>query len=84
MKRFVDYFAYLEEEIRIKKLQYLVNQTCYILSHQLLSEPEARKRMEWLREQALILFPDKMETYDIVYQTRLDRLWKEHYGKLRR
>lgn len=80
MKRFVDYFAYLEEEFRIKKLQRLVDQTSYMLVHKLLTSQEARLRIKWVRQQAEELFPDQMQTYDLIYQTRLDRLFSENYG----
>ena len=80
MKRFVDYFAWLEEEYRLKKLQYLVDQTCYLLAHRLLTYPEAVIRIQWVRQEAKKLFPDQMETYDLIYQTRLDRLLAENYS----
>lgn len=80
MKRFVDYFAYLEEEYRIKKLQFLVDQTCYILAHRILSLQQAEERIRWVREEAQKLFPDKMATYDLIYQTRLDRIFSEQYS----
>ena len=80
MKRFVDYFAYLEEEYRIKKLQFLVDQTCYILAHRILSLQQAEERIRWVREEAQNLFPDKMATYDLIYQTRLDRIFSEQYS----
>jgi len=83
MTRFVDYFAWLEEEYRIKKLQYLVDQTCYLLRHRLLTYKQAIIRIRWVREEAEKLFPDKMETYDLVYQNRLDRLLAENYADLR-
>lgn len=79
MNRFVDYFAYLEEEFRIKKLQYLVDQTSYILRHKLLSFQQAQDRLKWVRQEAQKLFPDQMQTYDLIYQTRLDRLFSENY-----
>jgi hypothetical protein len=79
MKRFVDYFAYLEEEYRIKKLQYLVDQTCYLLRHRLLSLEQAKRRIDWVRGQAQDLFPDQMQTFDLIYQTRFNRLLAENY-----
>ncbi len=79
MNRFIDYFAYLEEEFRIKKLQYLVDQTSYILRHRLLSFGQAQNRIKWVRQEAQKLFPDQMQTYDLIYQTRLDRLFSENY-----
>ena len=81
MKRFVDYFAWLEEEYRLKKLQHLVDQTCYLLVHRLLTYPEAVIRIQRVRQEAKKLFPDQMETYDLIYQTRLDRLLAENYSK---
>jgi len=79
MNRFVDYFAYLEEEYRIKKLQFLVDQTCYILRHKLLTLEQALHRISWVRQEAQKLFPDQMQTFDLIYQTRLDRLLSENY-----
>jgi hypothetical protein len=83
MTRFVDYFAWLEEEYRIKKLQYLVDQTCYLLRLRLLTYKQAIIRIRWVRGEAEKLFPDKMETYDLIYQNRLDRLLAENYADLR-
>jgi hypothetical protein len=79
MKRFVDYFAWLEEEYRIKKLQFLVDQTCYLLVHRLLTYNEAVIKIAWVRKEAQKLFPNQMQTYDLIYQTRLDRLLAENY-----
>ena len=79
MKRFVDYFAYLEEEYRIKKLKFLVDQTCYILAHRILTLQQAQERIRLVREEAQKLFPGQMATYDLIYQTRLDRIFSEHY-----
>ena len=83
MSRFVDYFDYLEEEIRLKRLQRLVDQASFQLTHGLLSKEEAREAIVGIRAEAQRLFPDQMETYEIIYQHRFDRMLQENYPAIK-
>lgn len=78
---FVDYFTWLEEEIRIKKLQMLSHILCYKIVNAKISREQALLEIEKTREQAEKLFPEDMDKFDLIYKSRFHRLIEQFLDK---
>ncbi|OGC78102.1 MAG: hypothetical protein A2145_02380 [candidate division Zixibacteria bacterium RBG_16_40_9] len=74
MQRFVNYFDYLEEEIKLKKLQRIADVLCFLIVRKKLSIPEAEEKIQEARREAQEIVPDQMETFDLIYTNRFRRL----------
>ncbi|MFC1668123.1 hypothetical protein ACFL1T_01910 [Chlamydiota bacterium] len=62
-----------EEEKKVKYLQILVDITMQVIATQELSYDEACERINKLRTVCTTCFPDKGETFDLIYRPRLLR-----------
>ena len=71
--------ALQEEEKRIRQLRRLMDLTAALLWQADLSLSEAQKVISDARDAALRLFPDKGETFDLIYGSRLGRILSERY-----
>ena len=71
--------ALRDETQRLRQLQMTVRLVMSIISQSNLSFEEAARLVANTRRAALALFPDKGETYDLIYQPRLQRLLREKY-----
>ena len=69
--------ALLLEEKRIRKLKTIVDFTSALLWQADLTLSEAQKLIADTRKRALELFPDKGETFDLIYGSRLRRILTE-------
>lgn len=67
------------EEQKLKRLKATVDLTLALLCQSDLSLNEARKLIADARERVLELFPDKGETFDLIYGSRFRRLLVEKY-----
>ena len=67
------------EETRLKKLRRSMDFTAALLWQADLTLGEARKLVANARERALELFPDKGETFDLIYGSRFRRILAERY-----
>lgn len=67
------------EETGLKKLRRLMDFTAALLWQADLTLDEAQKLVADARERALELFPDKGETFDLIYGSRLRRILAERY-----
>ena len=74
MQRFVNYFDYLEEEIKLKKLQGIADVLCFLIMRRKLTIEEAEEKIAEARKEARKIIPDQMETYDLIYINRFRRL----------
>ena len=70
-----------EERRKIRYLRMLVDLTRIILYQGNLSYQEALQLVASTKEAALKLFPDKEETYDLLYRPRFERVLWEVYGR---
>ena len=68
-----------EEERRVKTLRFLVDFSLAYLAQTKLSLEEARAVVEGVKKQALHLFPEKEETFDLIYLPRFQRLLRDKY-----
>lgn len=67
------------EETGLKKLRHIMDFTAALLWQADLTLDEAQKLVGDARERALELFPDKGETFDLIYGSRLRRILAEKY-----
>jgi len=74
MQRFVNYFDYIEEETKLKKLQGIADVLCFLIMRRKLTIEEAEEKIAEARKEARKIIPDQMETYDLIYINRFRRL----------
>jgi hypothetical protein len=68
-----------EEERRLKTLRFLVDFTLAYLAQTKLPLEEAQAVVAGVKKQALLLFPEKEETFDLIYLPRFQRLLRDKY-----
>ena len=68
-----------EENRRIRTLRLLVDFSLTYLAQTKLSLEEAQAVVQGVKKQALRLFPDKEETFDLIYLPRFRRLLRDKY-----
>lgn len=69
-----------EEERRVRYLQRLVDLTLATIAQTRVSYSEAQRMVQGVRKQAYRLFPDKKDTFELIYTPRFRRLIAEKYG----
>lgn len=67
------------EEARVKKLRRITDFTATLLWQADLTLSEAQKLVADAKDRALELFPDKGETFDLIYGSRFRRILAERY-----
>ncbi len=68
-----------DENRRIRTLRLLVDFSMGYLAQTQLSLEEAQAVIQGVKKQALRLFPDKEETFDLIYLPRFQRLLRDKY-----
>ena len=68
-----------EENRRIRTLRFLVDFSLAYLAQTKLPLEEAQAVVEGVKKQALRLFPEKEETFDLIYLPRFQRLLRDKY-----
>lgn len=68
-----------DESRRIRRLRIVVHLALNIIAQGGLPLEEAHELAAATRRVALTLFPDKSETYDLIYQPKFQRLMNEVY-----
>ncbi len=71
--------ALLAEEMRLRRLRRIVDITAALLWQADLTLGEAQRLVADARSRALELFPDKGETFDLIYGSRFRRILAEKY-----
>lgn len=71
--------ALLAEESRLRKLRRIMDITAALLWEADLALNEAQKIVADAKERAMELFPDKEETFDLIYGSRFRRILTERY-----
>ena len=69
----------LEEEKKVRRLRNLVDVTCCVLYQDSMSREDACRMIAGVKKMALELFPDKEETFDMIYGSRLRRILCERF-----
>ena len=68
-----------EEDKRIRQLQGVVDFTCCVLHQQSMTLEEAQRLIRGVRKMALRLFPDKEDTFDLIYGSRFRRILMQRF-----
>ena len=68
-----------EEKRRIRTLRLLVDFSLAYLAQTKLPLEEAQAVVAGVKKQALLLFPEKEETFDLIYLPRFQRLLRDKY-----
>jgi hypothetical protein len=71
--------ALAEEQQRLDRLRRLVDVTCAILRQARVSAEEAYELVAVARREALVLFPDKADVFDLVIGPRFRRILDERW-----
>ena len=72
--------ALLAEEFKVRRLRRIIDFTAALLWQADLTLAQARKLVADAKERALELFPDKEETFDLIYGSRFRRILAERYN----
>jgi hypothetical protein len=64
----------MDHETRARVLKQIVDEAVLMLAAGDVALPEAERIVQRVRNQAQLLLPDKMQTFDLVYQSRLQRV----------
>jgi len=75
-----DKAALKDEERKLRRLRAIVDLASALIWQSDLTLSEAQKLISDARERALELFPDKGETFDLIYGSRFRRLLAEKYN----
>jgi hypothetical protein len=70
-----------EENKKVRRLRFMVDFTLQYIGTQKLSHDQALLVVEGVKRFALSLFPDKEETFDIIYAPRFKRLLNEKFQR---
>jgi len=68
-----------EEERRIRRLRNLVDLACSVIYQDSMRREDACRMIAGVKSMALELFPDKEETFDMIYGSRLRRILCERF-----
>lgn len=68
-----------EEEKRIRYLRRLVDFTLALIAQSAIPLAEAQRLINGVRQQAYYLFPEKKDTFELIYTPRFRRLLAEKY-----
>ena len=71
--------ALLIEERKLRRLRRIMDFTAALLWQAELTPTQAQKLVAHARERALELFPDKGDTFDLIYGSRFRRILIERY-----
>ncbi len=71
-----------EEEKKIRMLKFIVDLAQAILMQSELTLQEAYQLLENTKKSAIRLFPDKEDTYELIYTPRVRRIIAEKYSRL--
>jgi len=67
-------WAKQEEDERVREVQEMVDVVCRRIIRREVHEAEARELMRRARLEASYRIPDRMDLYDLIYETRFERL----------
>lgn len=72
------YTQWKTEKENLHRLRETVDRICQDLTEgRIKGEPELEGRVERARELCRELFPERLELFDLIYQSRLKRLWEQ-------
>lgn len=66
-----------EEKAKVNEIQADAQQICRMILSEDFSLPDVEIAQEKLRDKVSRLFPDKLETYRMIFEARFHRLWEQ-------
>lgn len=66
-----------EEDVRVKELQRLANRVCFLIVSTDYPEVDIEIEKEKVKKRCRDLFPDKVDIYEMIYESRFKRLWEQ-------
>ncbi len=69
----------IEEDKKVRQLQRVADFACCVLRQQPMSLEEAQGLIVGVKKMALRLFPDKEQTFELIYGARLRRILMERF-----
>ena len=73
--------AITEENRKVRRLRFIVDFALQYIRTQIITHDQAIGVVEGVKKHALLLFPDKEETFDIIYAPRFKRVLNEKYKR---
>jgi hypothetical protein len=70
-----------EEEKKVRRLRFIVDFALEYIRSQDVSHEDAISVVEGVKNHALKIFPDKEETFDLIYTPRFRRLLNDKYKR---
>jgi len=68
------------EDERLAAIRSVVDAACHRIESGELDEPQARELAATIRFQVGLLIPEQMDTYDLIYGARFERLIEQFAG----
>lgn len=68
-----------EEEIKIRRLRVLTDFTCTVLYQEPMRLDEALRLIKGIKRIVLGMYPDKEETFELIYGSRFRRILSERF-----
>ncbi len=75
----IDKESLYAEELNLQRLKNIVDLTAALIWQSNLTLPDAEKLVDDARVRALELFPEKSETFDLIYGARFHRILVDRY-----
>ncbi len=73
--------AITEENKKLRRLRFIVDFALQYIRTQEITHDQAIGIVEGVKKHALLLFPDKEETFDIIYAPRFKRVLNEKFKR---
>ena len=70
-----------EEEKKVRRLRFIIDFAMEYIRTQEVSHDEAISVVEGVKKHAMKIFPDKEETFDIIYLSRFKRLLNDKFKR---
>lgn len=74
---FLRYFESEDERRKAASIQHGAEAICHMILDENCPEVDIEIAKEKLKERVRQLFPDKMATYEMIYESRFKRLWEQ-------
>jgi hypothetical protein len=71
----------IEEEKKLRRLRFVVDFALHYITTQDISHDDAISIVEGVKRHALKVFPDKEETFDMIYLSRFKRLLNDKFKR---
>lgn len=77
VKDFERYFESVEEQEKAREIQQTASRICQMILDESCPEVDIEIAKSKLREKVTELFPEKLSLYEMIYESRFNRLWEQ-------